>query len=89
MLPFVGRNHVPKIVNGEGLTEARVDLIISVEQEYCDSNRPLLAIKIELIENTDDYIMYRVYYFPFGSIERRYAREPDGNWIFNLERLLL
>ena len=87
-IPFVGRNYVPRIINGEGLLSDKAEAIISVEQGYYNSHLPLLATKIELIENTEDYLLYRVSYFPFGSIERSYTREPDGNWIFNLEKPL-
>ncbi|MBQ8630069.1 MAG: hypothetical protein IJ421_11430 [Prevotella sp.] len=85
----MGRNYVPKIINGEALSKDKSDAIISVEQGYYNSNLPLFATKIELIENAEDYLLYRVYYFPFGSIERSYTREPDGNWIFNLEKPLI
>lgn len=87
-LPLMGRNYVPKIINGEGLSKAAADEIISVEQGYYNSNLPFFATGIKIIENTGDYILYRVYYFPFVSIERSCTREPNGNWIFNLERPL-
>ena len=87
-LPFAGRNYVPKIVNGEDLTKDIADTIISVEQGYYNSHLPLLATRIEILENSEDYILYRVYYFPFVSIERSCTRESNGNWIFNLERPL-
>lgn len=89
VVSFMGRNYVPKIINGEALSKDKSDAIISVEQGYYNSNLPLFATKIELIENAEDYLLYRVYYFPFGSIERSYTREPDGNWIFNLEKPLI
>ena len=87
-IAYNSRNNLPKIINGEGLSKDKADAIISVEQGYYNSHLPLFATKIELIENTEDYLLYRVYYFPFGNIERSYTREPDGNWIFNLERPL-
>ena len=79
---------MPKIINGEDLAKDKADSIISVEQGYYNSHLPLFATKIELIETSEDYLLYRVYYFPFGSIERSYTREPNGNWIFNLEKPL-
>lgn len=87
-LPFAGRNYVPKIVNGEGLTEERAAAIISVEQGFYNTYLPLFATKIQIIEHSKDYILYRVYYFPFVSIERSCTLGTDGNWIFNLERPL-
>lgn len=69
MLPVVGRNYVPKIVNGKGLTKDRVDAIISVEQGYYNSNLPLFATQIEFIENAEGYLLYRVYYFPITNIQ--------------------
>ena len=86
--PLIGGNYMPKIINGECLSSDKAEAIISVEQGYYNSHLPLFATKIELIENTEDYLLYRVSYFPFGSIERSYTREPDGNWIFNLEKPL-
>ena len=79
---------MPKIINGEDLAKDKADSIISVEQGYYNSHLPLFATKIELIENREDYLLYRVYYFPFGNIERSYTRDPDGIWIFNLEKPL-
>ena len=79
---------MPKIVNGEDLQNEITESILSVEQGFYNSYLPLFATKIELVETSEDYLLYRVYYFPFGSIERSYIREPDGNWIFNLEKPL-
>jgi len=87
-VPLVGKNYVPRIVNGEGLTNEQSNAILSVEQGFYNSHLPLFATKVTLIENADNRLLYRVYYFPFGSIERSYTREPDGNWIFNLEKPL-
>ena len=87
-IPLVGGNYVPKIVNGEGLGEDITESILSVEQGFYNSHLPIFATKIELVETSEDYLLYRVYYFPFGTIERSYTREPDGNWIFNLEKPL-
>ena len=87
-IPLLGKCYIPKITSGDSLSKDKADAIISVEQGYYNSHLPLFATKIELIENTEDYLLYRVYYFPFGSIERSYARDPDGNWIFNLEKPL-
>ena len=87
-LPFAGRNYVPKIANGENLTEERAAAIISVEQGFYNSYLPLFATRIQIIEHSEDYILYRVYYFPFVSIEQSCTRGTDGNWIFNLERPL-
>ena len=87
-IAYNSRNNLPKIINGEGLSKDKADAIISVEQGYYNSHLPLFATKIELIENTEDYLLYRVSYFPFGCIERSYTRELDGNWIFNLEKPL-
>lgn len=87
-IPFVGGSHVPKIVNGESLSEEITESILSVEQGYYNSHLPLFATKIELVETSEDYLLYRVKYFPFGNIERSYTREPDGNWVFNLEKPL-
>ena len=87
-IAYNSRNNLPKIINGEGLSKDKADAIISVEQGYYNSHLPLFATKIELIENTEDYLLYRVSYFPFGSIERSYTKEPDCNWIFNLEKPL-
>ena len=88
VLPFAGRTYVPKIIKGEGLSQECADAIISVEQGYYNSHLPLPATKIEILENSESYILYRVYYFPFISIERSCTREENGNWIFNLERPL-
>lgn len=88
VIPFMSRNYVPKIINGEALSKDKSDAIISVEQGYYNSKLPLFATRIEIVENTEDYILYRVYYFPFVSIERSCTRGSDGNWIFNLERPL-
>lgn len=85
-LPFAGRNYVPKIVNGDGLTKDSAAAILSVEQGYYNSYLPLFATKIKIIEYSQDHILYRVYYFPFASIERSCTRDLDGNWIINLER---
>jgi len=87
-IAYNSTNNLPKIINGEGLSKDKADAIISVEQGYYNSHLPLFATKIELIENTEDYLLYRVSYFPFGSIERSYTKEPDCNWIFNLEKPL-
>ena len=87
-VPLVGGNYVPRIVNGDGLPNDITDSILSVEQGFYNSHLPIFATKIELVETSEDYLLYRVYYFPFGSIERSYTREPDGNWIFNLEKPL-
>jgi len=87
-IAYNSRNNLPKIINGEGLSKEKADAIISVEQGFYNSHLPLFATKIELIENTEDYLLYRVSYFPFGSIKRSYTREADGNWIFNLEKPL-
>ena len=87
-IAYNSRNNLPKIINGEGLSKEKADAIISVEQGFYNSYLPLFATKIELIENTEDYLLYRVSYFPFGSIKRSYTREADGNWIFNLEKPL-
>ena len=87
-IPLVGRNYVPRIVNGEELPNDISESILSVEQGFYNSYFPIFATKIELVETSEDYLLYRVYYFPFGSIERSYTREPDGNWIFNLEKPL-
>lgn len=86
--PLVGGNYIPKIVNGEDLTNDITESILSVEQGFYNSYLPLFATKIEIVETTEDYLLYRVHYFPFGNIERSYTREPDGNWIFNLEKPL-
>ena len=87
-IAYNSRNNLPKIINGEGLSKDKANAIISVEQGYYNSHLPLFATKIGLIENREDYLLYRVYYFPFGNIERSYTRDPDGNWIFNLEKPL-
>lgn len=87
-VPLVGGNYVPKMVNGDGLTSDITDSILSIEQGFYNSHLPLFATKIEFIEISDDYLLYCVYYFPFGTIERSYTREPDGKWIFNLEKPL-
>ena len=86
--PLVGGNYRPKIVNGEDLPNDITESILSVEQGFYNSYLPLFTTKIELVETSEDYLLYRVYYFPFGNIERSYTREPDGNWIFNLEKPL-
>jgi len=88
MLPLACRDYVPKIVNGKGLTKESAAAILSVEQGYYNSYLPLFATKIKIIEHSQDHILYRVYYFPFASIERSCTRETDGNWIFNLEKPL-
>ena len=87
-IPLVGRNYVPRIVNGEDLPNEITESILSAEHGFYNSYLPIFATKIELVETSEDYLLYRVYYFPFGSIERSYTREPDGNWIFNLEKPL-
>ena len=87
-IPLVGRNYVPRIVNDEGLANDITESIISVEQGFYNSHLPLFATKIEFVETSEDYLLYRVHYFPFGNIERSYTRESDGNWIFNLEKPL-
>ena len=86
--PLVGGNYMPKIVNGENLPNEITESILSVEQGFYNSYLPIFATKIELVETKEDYLLYRVHYFPFGNIERSYTREPDGNWIFNLEKPL-
>ena len=86
--PLVGGNYMPKSVNGEDLQNEITESILSVEQGFYNSYLPIFATKIEFVETSEDYLLYRVYYFPFGSIERSYTREPDGNWIFNLEKPL-
>lgn len=88
MMPIIGKSYIPQITNGVDLPGDKAQAILSVEQGYYNSNLPLFARKIQILENTNDRILYRVYYFPFGSIERSYTKEPDGNWIFNLERSL-
>jgi len=40
------------------------------------------------IKPPEERILYRVLYFPLGSIERSYAAEDGGGWLFNLERPL-
>ena len=65
------------MLGGIFIATARVDVVV----------RPIEYI-VEFVETSEDYLLYRVYYFPFGSIERSYTREPDGNWIFNLEKPL-
>lgn len=87
-IPFVGGSYVPKIVNGESLSEEITESILSVEQGFYNSHLPLFATKIEIVESSDDYLLYRVQYFPFGNIERSYTRDPKGNWVFNLEKPL-
>ena len=87
-IPLVGKNYVPRIVNGEGLANEITESVISVEQGFYNSHLPLFATKIEFIETSEDYLLYRVHYFPFGNIERSYTSDPDGNWIFNLEKPL-
>lgn len=87
-IPLVGGNFMPIIVNGEDLPNEITESILSVEQGFYNPYLPLFATKIELVETSEDNLLYRVYYFPFGSIERSYTREPDGNWIFNLEKPL-
>lgn len=86
--PLFAGNYVPKIVNGEDLPNEITESILSVEQGSYNSYLPLFATKIELVETSEDYLLYRVNYFPFGNIERSYTRGPDGNWIFNLEKPL-
>lgn len=86
--PLVGGNDMPRIMNGDDLTNDIKESILSVEQGFYNSHLPLFATKIELVETSEDYLLYRVYYFPLGSIERSYTREPNGNWIFNLEKPL-
>ena len=87
-VPLVGGRYVPKIINSGALPKDKADAIIVAEQGYYNLHLPLFATKIEFIEITEDYLIYRVHYFPFGNIERSYTREPDGNWIFNLEKPL-
>lgn len=89
VVPLFGKYYVPKITNGDDLPGEKAEAILAVEQGYYNSHLPFFATKIELVENREDYLLYRVYYFPFGSIERSYTRDPDGNWIFNLEKSLL
>lgn len=80
----------PRIVTSRGmeLTGEQREAILSVERGYYSKNLPLIARKIELLEADSDHILYRVYYFPFGNIERSYSKESDGGWLFNLEKQL-
>lgn len=86
--PMIGKGYIPEFVNTADLPEDRVQAILSAEQGYYSANTPFFAAEIQLLETTEDRILYRVFYFPFGSIERSYVKEPDGNWVFNLERPL-
>ena len=87
-IPLVGGDYVPRILNGEDLANDISESILSVEQGFYNSRFPLFATKIEFVDTADGYLLYRVHYFPFGNIERSYTKEPDGNWIFNLEKPL-
>jgi len=85
-----GKIHTPQLVTPEGmhLSEDISDAIISAKKGFYNKNIPIFAQRIEILEHDATGILYRVYYFPFGSIDRSYSQEPDGEWIFNLERPL-
>ena len=84
-----GRFSTPRMVcRGMELPGEQKEAILSVERGYYSEKLPLIPRKIELLEANSDHILYRVYYFPFGNIERSYSKGPDGNWLFNLEKQL-
>ena len=64
------------------------EAILAVESGWYNDRLPIFAREIHVQEVADGYVRYKVLYFPFGSIERSYSREPDGKWLFNLEKPL-
>ena len=48
-IPLVGKNYVPRIVNGEGLANEITESVISVEQGFYNSHLPLFATHIRAL----------------------------------------
>ena len=87
---FTGKYYTPSITLSEGtsITEEQNNKIISLEQGYYNEHLPIFTRKITILQSSDDSILWRVDYFPFGYIERSYNKEPDGTWMFNIEKPL-
>ena len=87
---FTGKYYTPSISLGEGtsITEEQSSMIISLEQGYYNEHLPIFTRKITVLQSSDASILWRVDYFPFGYIERSYNKQPDGTWMFNIEKPL-
>ena len=87
---LMGKFYIPpiKLPDGTVLTDEQTTSIISIEQGFYNHYMPIFARKITILESNQESILWRVDYFPFGHIERSLNKEPDGNWLFNLEKSL-
>lgn len=87
---LMGKYYIPPIElhDGTALTDEQTTSIISVEQGFYNQHLPIFARKITVLQSNEDSILWRVDYFPFGYIERSLNKEPDGVWMYNLEKRL-
>lgn len=87
---LLGARQAPRMANPQDgpLPADAADAILAVETGFYSEKLPIFARKIEILEASGDRILYQVSYFPFGSIQRSYSLEPNGSWMFNLEKPL-
>lgn len=88
---YTGKDYKPFFEYSENVKQIEKECeesILSVEQGFYSKKIPIFANEIEIIESEKDRILYKVSYFPFGSIERSYTKSDQGEWIFNLEKSL-
>ena len=80
---YVPKFHLPENIS---IPDEHKEAILGVERGRYNKNLPIFAYKIEVLKADESSILYKVYYFPFGDIERSYSREAGGDWIFDLKK---